>query len=79
MTDVTKLRTYGMPENSDTVANFTLIKNGIEHFSIETKEAHLKNSYAIIYDAIFCGYISELFILLIIFVFDLKKNNFFCR
>jgi hypothetical protein len=42
MPDVTKLRTYGMPENPDTVANFTFINNGTEQFTIETEGAHLK-------------------------------------
>jgi glyoxylase-like metal-dependent hydrolase (beta-lactamase superfamily II) len=42
MPDVGKLRTYGMPENPDTFANFTFINNNNEQFTIETEGAHLK-------------------------------------
>jgi len=42
MPDVTKLRAYGIPENPDTVANFTFINNGTEQFTIETEGVHLK-------------------------------------
>ncbi|CAF3811586.1 unnamed protein product [Adineta steineri] len=46
MPDKTKLETYGMPENPDTITNFTFIhNNNNEPFTIETEGAHLKSIY----------------------------------
>lgn len=42
MPDKTKLETYGMPENPDTIVDFTFINNGTDQFEIETDGAHLK-------------------------------------
>lgn len=40
--DTTKLQAYGIPENPDTIVDFTFINNGNEQFEIETDGAHLK-------------------------------------
>ena len=40
--DPTKLRAYGLPENPDSVANFTFINENNAPFEINTEGAHLK-------------------------------------
>jgi hypothetical protein len=42
MPNVTITEKYGMPQNPDTLANFTFINNDTEQFTIETEGAHLK-------------------------------------
>ncbi|UJR31391.1 hypothetical protein I4U23_018885 [Adineta vaga] len=42
MPDTTKLQAYGIPENPDTIANFTFINNNNDQFTMETQGAHLK-------------------------------------
>ena len=48
MPDTTKLQAYGMPENPDTVAEFTFVNNGTEQFQIETEGARLKQVFYIL-------------------------------